>query len=83
MCQNAIQCWKSRVRDSYGYVKVSRGCTVSHEQLPLFCNQNNLNGNGPQKRHTHGQYNIECCSGDYCNSGSFPELPPVISEFLF
>ncbi len=35
---------------------------------------------GPSKRHTNtvGQYNIQCCSGDFCNNGSFPELPPVV-----
>lgn len=33
---------------------------------------------GPRKRHTVGQFNIVCCSGDYCNDGSFPELPPII-----
>ncbi|XP_037035584.1 activin receptor type-1 isoform X2 [Bradysia coprophila] len=79
MCQNAIQCWKSRVRDAYGVERVSRGCTVSHDHLLLVCNQNsNNNIGGPRKRHTYGQYNIECCTGDYCNSGSFPELPPII-----
>lgn len=72
-----LQCWKSRVRDGYGVERVSRGCTTSHDQLPLLCNQNyNING-GPRKRHTSGQYNIECCTGDYCNNGSFPELPPI------
>lgn len=81
MCQNAVQCWKSRVRNSYGHEEVSRGCTESHEQLLLICNQKN-NTNGPQKRHTSGQYNIECCTGDYCNSGNFPELPAVISKLF-
>lgn len=80
MCQNAVQCWKSRVRDGYGVERVSRGCRNSHEQLPVHCTQNTPNGggSGPQKRHTSGQYNIECCSGDYCNDGDFPELPPIV-----
>ncbi|XP_037909941.1 activin receptor type-1 isoform X1 [Hermetia illucens] len=77
LCQNAIQCWKSRVRDIYGEEMVSRGCTTSYDQLPLFCNSQNTNNSGPRKRHTSGQYNIVCCSGDYCNDGSFPELPPL------
>lgn len=81
MCQNAVQCWKSRVRDGDGVERVSRGCTNSHEQLPVHCRQNTPSGsggNGPQKRHTFGQYNIECCTGDYCNDGDFPELPPIV-----
>ncbi|XP_055607241.1 activin receptor type-1 isoform X2 [Uranotaenia lowii] len=81
LCQNAIQCWKSRTRDNYGRESVSRGCTTTHEQLPLYCNQNlvtSSNGNGgPKKRHTTGTYNIECCTGDYCNDGNFPELPTL------
>ncbi|XP_055701112.1 activin receptor type-1 isoform X2 [Phlebotomus papatasi] len=75
LCQNAIQCWKSRVRDSYGVERMSRGCTTSHDQLPVLCNPN-IKG-GHSKRHSSGQYNIECCTGDYCNNGSFPELSPI------
>lgn len=77
LCQNAIQCWKSRIRDQFGHESVSRGCTTTHEQLPLYCNQNSLTSSGPKKRHATGTYNIECCTGDYCNNGSFPELPPI------
>lgn len=95
MCQNALQCWKSRVRDAFGVERVSRGCTNSHEQLPVYCTQTNpgsqtgmgtANANAvadrPQKRHTFGQYNIECCTGDYCNDGEFPELPPIVYSEL-
>lgn len=77
LCQNAIQCWKSRIRDQYGHESVSRGCTTTHEQLPLYCNPSLMNSSGPKKRHATGTYNIECCTGDYCNNGSFPALPPV------
>uniref|UniRef100_A0A1B0CNL7 receptor protein serine/threonine kinase n=1 Tax=Lutzomyia longipalpis TaxID=7200 RepID=A0A1B0CNL7_LUTLO len=75
LCQNAIQCWKSRVRDSFGVERMSRGCTTSHDQLPVLCNPNIKGGHA--KRHSSGQYNIECCTGDYCNNGSFPELSPI------
>lgn len=76
-----VQCWKSRTRDIYGTERVSRGCTTSHDHLPLLCNQNNNvnGGDGPRKRHT-GQFIIDCCTGDYCNNGSFPELVPVIAD---
>ncbi|XP_058459395.1 activin receptor type-1 isoform X2 [Malaya genurostris] len=77
LCQNAIQCWKSRIRDQFGHESVSRGCTTMHEQLPLYCNQNLMTSSGPKKRHATGTYNIECCTGDYCNNGSFPALPPI------
>lgn len=26
-----------------------------------------------------GQFNIECCTGDFCNSGEFPQLPPLFN----
>lgn len=40
--------------------------------MHFYCN---LERNAQQqKRHTAGRYNIECCYGDYCNNGSFPEL---------
>lgn len=38
---------------------------------------------GPKKRDASaglGVYNMECCSGDYCNNGSFPYLPPLKTE---
>ena len=77
---NAITCWKSRVRDTTGIERVSRGCSTSYEHLPLICNQNMKDFSGPRKRHTSGQYNIECCTGDYCNNGTFPILPPIIPQ---
>ncbi|XP_050093465.1 activin receptor type-1-like [Anopheles aquasalis] len=84
-CQDAIQCWKSRTLDQHGNESVQRGCTTEHDQLRLYCNQQQpeyKNGNGtvhggPQKRHVNsasGTYNIECCTGDYCNDGEFPAL---------
>lgn len=78
-CENAIQCWKSRVRGLYGEERVSRGCTTSFQQLHLFCNKNKFNDDvkGMLKRHAVGQYNITCCSGDYCNDGHFPSLPGI------
>ncbi|XP_037952360.1 activin receptor type-1 isoform X2 [Teleopsis dalmanni] len=70
-CQDALQCWKSRTRYGIGQEEVKRGCTTSVDQLPLICNQNAVN-----KRHA-GVTNVVCCSGDYCNDGEFPELPPI------
>lgn len=80
ICHNALTCWKSRVRDATGYERVSRGCTTKYEHLPLYCLQNNLNG--PKKRDASGLgvYNMECCSGDFCNNGTFPYLPPLKTE---
>lgn len=75
-CQNAIQCWKSRTRDQYGFERVSRGCTTSTDQLPILCNPH-ISKSGHTKRASSGQFNIECCTGDYCNNGSFPELPAM------
>src|SRR5690349_13953210 len=83
ICFNALTCWKSRVRDASGVERVSRGCTTKTEHLPLYCLQNNLNI-GPKKRDASGLgvYNMECCTGDYCNNGTFPYLPPLKKEVL-
>uniref|UniRef100_A0A1B6BYG4 receptor protein serine/threonine kinase n=1 Tax=Clastoptera arizonana TaxID=38151 RepID=A0A1B6BYG4_9HEMI len=75
-CKDAIQCWKSRIRDTDGVIRVSRGCIVKSEQLPFYCYTKQHTGH--TKRHTFGQYAIECCAGDFCNNGSFPELGPII-----
>ncbi|XP_046386432.1 activin receptor type-1 [Ischnura elegans] len=76
-CTGAYQCWKSRVRDTDGVERLSRGCTKNLEQLPFYCSTQSFDGSH-QKRHTGSQYAIECCSGDYCNDGSFPDLPPLV-----
>lgn len=72
ICTNALQCWKSSVRDPFGVETVSRGCTTRHDHLPFICNNSS-----PKKRNTSGQINVECCVGDFCNNGGFPELPPL------
>lgn len=70
------KCWTSRVRDTDGAESVSRGCTTTQERLPFYC-KNYPRTTNHQKRDTSGQYNIECCTGDFCNNGTFPELPPI------
>ena len=71
-----FQCWTSRVRDSDGVERLSRGCTASLDQIPLYCATTQHHSH--RKRHTGGQYAIDCCVGDYCNNGSFPKLPPLV-----
>lgn len=76
VCENALICYKSRIRESSGHVRVSRGCTKSHEHLPLYCSQS-VSSTGHKKRDaapSSGTYLIECCTGDYCNNGTFPQL---------
>lgn len=71
------------MRDSTGVERVSRGCTTSYEHLPLYCSQKDLSGiSGPKKRDASGlgYYNIECCTGDYCNNGTFPLLTPLKTD---
>lgn len=93
-CYDALQCWKSRVRETNGIISnaywfwayskplflgdesVTRGCTKKEEQLPLFCKTLTLTVQ--HKRQASGQFQIECCSGDLCNDGNFPELPPLM-----
>ncbi|XP_057657135.1 activin receptor type-1 [Diorhabda carinulata] len=78
ICQNAVQCWKSRVRESNGEESITRGCTILQEQLPLYCRAGSITVQ--HKRHASGQFKIDCCIGDFCNDGEFPELPPVVEE---
>lgn len=75
---NLFQCWKSRVRDAYGKETVSRGCTSDRDHILFYCNSHARSQH--KKRDTSGQYHIECCYGDFCNNGTFPELPPLITE---
>ncbi|XP_069676578.1 activin receptor type-1 [Periplaneta americana] len=78
-CTAALECWKSRVRDTNGVERVSRGCINNPEQIPLYCSVSSYSSrSGHRKRHTDGQYAIECCTGDFCNNGSFPKLPPIL-----
>lgn len=75
-----FQCWKSSVRDTNGEERFSRGCVTNHEQIPLYCSvPSSGSRTGHRKRRTEGQYAIECCAGgDFCNNGSFPELPKSV-----
>jgi activin receptor type-1 len=93
-CTDAIQCWTSRVRESSGSLEISaktsviivfvgqesvmRGCTKETEQLPLICQTPSFSGQ--QKRQASGQFQVDCCIGDFCNSGDFPELPPLYTK---
>lgn len=74
ICNNAYQCWKSKVRDLSGLESVSKGCTTSVEQVVLYCNTLSFDGNGEYQRES-SSYAIECCEGNFCNNGSFPMLP--------
>lgn len=61
-----------------GEESVTRGCTKNQEQLPLLCKTPSLTVQ--HKRYATGQFQIDCCSGDLCNHGDFPDLPPMYTE---
>lgn len=44
------------------------------DQLPL------LSLTVQHKRYATGQFQIHCCSGDLCNDGDFPYLPPIYTN---
>jgi len=84
ICNNAYQCWKSRVRDTTGTESVSKGCITNYDQQILYCStlsfdngQNNENGHG-EYQEENSLYAIECCQGDFCNNGTFPPLPVTL-----
>lgn len=78
ICVDAVQCWKSRVRETSGEESVTRGCTTNADHIPLYCGTPSFSVQ--RKRHAVGQYHIRCCEGDFCNNGDFPVLPPLFSE---
>lgn len=61
VCYNAVQCWKSRVRESTGDESVSRGCTIKTEQVMFMCKTPPFGAH--HKRHASGQYRVDCCEG--------------------
>ncbi|XP_034256953.1 activin receptor type-1 [Thrips palmi] len=65
-CEGASQCYTSRVREHNGQELISRGCIKPSDQVPLMCYT------ASSSRHA-----INCCGGDNCNNGSFPELEPL------
>ncbi|XP_066592136.1 activin receptor type-1-like [Prorops nasuta] len=83
ICTNAITCWKSKIRESDGKERVSRGCITQAQQMPFYCNKlgspSNIIAGNSRKRHAYGssggaQYYVECCQADLCNDGPFPVL---------
>ncbi|KAL3287137.1 hypothetical protein HHI36_001617 [Cryptolaemus montrouzieri] len=79
-CYDAIQCWKSRVRERSGIESTSRGCTKEFEQMPFFCHSPAYSVK--DKRQASGQYQVDCCVGNFCNDGDFPLLPVIFTENL-
>lgn len=63
-----------------GEESVSRGCTSKPEHLPMMCKTTLI---AQHKRHAAGQYHMKCCTGDLCNGGPFPELPPMFRGIFF
>lgn len=63
-----------------GDERASRGCIIETDHLLLMCRTPSFTAQ--HKRHTVGQYHIKCCSGNYCNDGDFPELPPLYTDDL-
>lgn len=70
-----------KLNNFLGEESVTRGCTTKSDQLPLICPAPSFSNH--RKRQTGGQYQIDCCYGDFCNSGSFPELPLYTETFAY
>lgn len=83
-CIDALQCWSVHSRDSDGVERYARGCTKKVETLPFFCGTGSgtsgVAHHGHTKRHAVQQYAINCCTGDFCNNGTYPQLPAVSYE---
>ncbi|XP_023247798.1 activin receptor type-1-like, partial [Copidosoma floridanum] len=88
ICENALKCWKSTVRNPDGTKRGSRGCILNPDQVPLLCNKVQLSNvtasstSDSNNRPTAvNPFNTECCHENLCNVGSFPVLQdPIINE---
>lgn len=79
VCEDAITCWKSRVRKADGTEHVSRGCYKSEEHRQFMCNKEESQNTDQKEGHLRGlpggvRYSVECCQEDFCNVGSYPVL---------
>ncbi|KAJ8679453.1 hypothetical protein QAD02_015240 [Eretmocerus hayati] len=76
VCQDAILCWKTSVREADGKTRGHRGCLKDRDHVPLYCNKH-LQGGKPTNMHARldrGYFTIECCQEDFCNNGTLPLL---------
>ncbi|XP_014237384.1 activin receptor type-1-like [Trichogramma pretiosum] len=79
VCENAILCFKSAVREHDGTTRISRGCVLQREHVPLYCNKHLASGaSNDNIQIGAGSFHTICCQEEFCNSGPFPELrgPP-------
>ncbi|XP_050450463.1 activin receptor type-1-like [Cataglyphis hispanica] len=79
ICEDAITCWKSRVKEADGTESVSRGCYKLEEHKLFMCNKEDNQDAEHKERHIRGltngvQYSVECCQADFCNVGPYPVL---------
>ncbi|XP_011494539.1 PREDICTED: activin receptor type-1 [Ceratosolen solmsi marchali] len=76
ICEDALLCWKSTVRETDGKKRGRRGCIVNRDQVPLICNKHLQSGNvtNGNNRNGGGQFHTECCQEELCNGGPFPIL---------
>ncbi|GBP70588.1 Activin receptor type-1 [Eumeta japonica] len=79
VCYNALYCIKSSVRESVGAPQYSRGCIADPDAYNMICRANRTQG---LRKRDAAQMNVSCCSGDFCNAGDFPELPPVADAVI-
>lgn len=76
-----FQCYTAHTRDSTGVETKARGCTVEANHVTMYCGPHNISAGslilrkdytGPDGHHAV----VDCCSTDFCNNASFPELRP-------
>ena len=69
-----FQCYTARVMNHDQEEQLSKGCALRAEDLSFYCKTKSFH-----HQELSSQYAVECCTGDLCNNGSFPVLPPRIS----
>ncbi|XP_040571979.1 activin receptor type-1 [Lepeophtheirus salmonis] len=79
VCDGAVQCYTSHVRDSEGHVRRNKGCAKHLEHAIFYCSTPSYDGRRHHEMYqTSGQYAFSCCRGHLCNNETvWPELPPV------
>ncbi|CAG0881720.1 unnamed protein product [Darwinula stevensoni] len=73
-CTGALQCYTARVVNQDREEQLSKGCARRAEDISFYCKTKSFH-----HQELSSQYAMECCTGDLCNNGSFPILPPRVS----
>ena len=79
ICEKAVRCFTSNVRDADGFEHKSKGCVKDFKHVMFHCATTSFDGEAVHaKNNRSAQYAFDCCNTHMCNeNNTFPVLPPV------